>query len=70
VPAWAYVLLYKQFDEELLKLLGEWVEPRHVSREDLGLQLHAKGLANPAWEGSHYTIEDIRQAVKITLVKD
>ena len=55
-----------RLSQELLKLLGEGVEPRHVSRADVGLQLHAKGLANLVRERGqgHYTLEDIRQAVK------
>jgi hypothetical protein len=53
-----------RLSQELLKLLGDGVEPSHVSRADLGLQLHEKGLTNLVRERGRYTLEDIRQAVE------
>lgn len=58
------VLYPPRLSQELLKLLGDGAEPRHVSLVDLGLQLHEKGLANLVRERDQYTFEDIRQAVK------
>ena len=58
------VLYPTRLSQELLKLLGDGVEPGHVSRADLGLQLHERGLANLVRERGPYTLEDIRQAVE------
>ncbi len=56
------VLYPTRFSQELLKLLGDGVDPSRSSREDLGLDLHWEGLLNLTRERAEYTIEDVREA--------
>ncbi len=56
------VLYPTKFSRELLRLLGDGVEPSHTSRDDLGLDLHWDGLLNLTRERAEYTIEDVRDA--------
>lgn len=58
------VLYPSKLSQEIFNLLGSGVEPEHTSRADLGLQLHAKGLANLLKARSQYTLEEIRQAAE------
>ena len=53
------VLYPTRLSHELLKLLGDGVEPSHTSRADLGLQLHGKGLMNLLRERAQYTLDEI-----------
>ena len=63
------VLYPTRLSQELLKLLGERVQPSHTSRADLGLQLHMKGLANLMKDKTQYTIEDVREAFEDSKAK-
>ncbi len=56
------VLYPSRFAQELLRLLGDGVEPSHMSRSDLGLQLHWEGLLNMTRKRGEYTIEHVREA--------
>ena len=56
------VLYPSRFSQELLTLLGDGVEPRGTSRDDLGLQVHWEGLANMTRERAEYTLDHVRQA--------
>ena len=56
------VLYPSRFAQELLRLLGDGVEPSHTSRADLGLQLHWEGLLNMTRKRGEYAIEDVREA--------
>ncbi len=60
----ALVLYPTRLSQELFKLIEDGVEPSHVSRADLGLQLHTRALANLVRERGYYTLEDIQKAVK------
>ncbi len=56
------VLYPSRFSQELLRLLGDGVEPSHTSRDDLGLQVHWEGLANMTRKRGEYTLDHVRQA--------
>ena len=56
------VLFPRRFSQELLRLLGEGVEPSRSSRADLGLDLHLDGIVNLTRERAEYTVEDVRDA--------
>jgi hypothetical protein len=56
------VLYPSRFAQELLRLLGDGVEPGKTSRRDLGLQLHWEGLLNMTRKRGEYTIEHVREA--------
>ena len=56
------VLYPSRFVQELLRLLGDGVEPSHTNRADLGLQLHWEGLLNMTRKRGDYTIEDVQEA--------
>ena len=58
-----------RFSQELLRLLGDGVEPSHSSRADLGLQLHWEGLLNLTRERAQYTIENVREAFEDSKTK-
>ena len=58
------VLYPTRLAQELLTLLGVGAEPRHTSRADLGLQLHAKALTNVNKERGQGILEEIQQAVE------
>ncbi len=58
------VLYPTRFVRELLKLLGDEIEPSHTSRADLGFQLHCEGLMKLNSERSQYTLEDVREALE------
>ena len=56
------VLYPSRFSQELLRLLGDGVEPGRTSRDDLGLQVHWEGLVNMTRERAEYTLDHVRQA--------
>ncbi len=56
------VLYPSRFAQELLRLVGDGVEPSHTNRSDLGLQLHWQGLLNMTRKRGEYTIEHVREA--------
>ncbi len=51
-----------RFSRELLRLLGDEVEPSHSNRDDLGLDLHWDGRLNLTRDRGESTIEDVRAA--------
>ena len=56
------VLYPTKFSQELLRLLGDGVEPARVSRYDLGLEAHMSGLVNMTRNRAEYTLDHVRQA--------
>jgi hypothetical protein len=56
------VLYPSKFSQELLRLLGDGVEPSRVSRDDLGLEAHMAGLVNMTMKKAEYTLDHVRQA--------
>ncbi len=58
------VLYPTRLSQELLNLLGVGAEPRHTSRTDLGLQLHAMALTKVNKERGQSILEEIQRAVE------